>query len=85
MVAINDGILLDAAIYRLLRKHLRAHPAYTELLDLFHQVTYQTSHGQLLDTINTPIGGWSGRVVGYVGCWCCPPSTPPLVGSGFLA
>ncbi|GAB4822318.1 hypothetical protein N2152v2_009364 [Parachlorella kessleri] len=56
MVAINDGILLDAAIYRSLRRHLGGLPCYTALLDLFHEVTYKTSHGQLLDTINTPVG-----------------------------
>ena len=31
-------------------------PAYVHLLDLFHEVTYQTAHGQLLDTTTAPIG-----------------------------
>eukprot|EP00887_Chlorella_sp_A99_P003158 scaffold9.g3158.t1 len=56
MVAINDGILLDAMIYRILRRHFGELPAYVHLLDLFHEVTYQTAHGQLLDTTTAPIG-----------------------------
>ena len=31
-------------------------PCYVHLLDLFHEVTYQTAHGQLLDTTTAPIG-----------------------------
>ena len=56
LVAINDGIILESCIYRILKKHFNAHPAYVHLLDLFHEVTHQTSHGQLLDTTTAPIG-----------------------------
>ena len=91
MVAVNDGILLDACIYRILKKHFRqgwrpanwdpplqnvcpclspslhtppplprplhsSLPCYATLLDLFHEVTFQTAHGQLLDTTTAPIG-----------------------------
>ncbi|KAI7842723.1 hypothetical protein COHA_003653 [Chlorella ohadii] len=56
MVAINDGIILEACIFRILKKHFSALPAYVHLLDLFHEVTYQTAHGQLLDTTTAPIG-----------------------------
>lgn len=56
MVAINDGILLESYIYRLLRSHFRSHPSYLGLMELFHDVTSQTAHGQLLDTTNTPVG-----------------------------
>ena len=38
-------------------------PAYVHLLDLFHDVTYQTSHGQLLDTTTAPIGTVSACLV----------------------
>lgn len=56
MVAINDGIILESCIYRLLRSHLREHASYLPLLELFLDTTYRTAHGQLLDTTNTPVG-----------------------------
>jgi hypothetical protein len=31
-------------------------PCYLPLLELFHEVTYQTAHGQLLDTTTAPVG-----------------------------
>ncbi|KAI8800497.1 geranyltranstransferase [Cladochytrium replicatum] len=54
LLAINDSFLLESFIYRLLRKHLRNEKYYTELLDLFHEVTYQTELGQLMDLITAP-------------------------------
>ncbi|KAL6772067.1 FPS1 [Auxenochlorella protothecoides x Auxenochlorella symbiontica] len=57
MVAINDGIILESCIYRLLKLHFRAHPAYVHLLELFHDTTHRTAHGQLLDTTTAPPGG----------------------------
>ena len=56
MVAINDCILLEAHIYAILKTHFRKEPYYLELLELFHEVTYQTSTGQMLDLITAPIG-----------------------------
>ncbi|EFJ41223.1 hypothetical protein VOLCADRAFT_98778 [Volvox carteri f. nagariensis] len=56
MIACNDYILLDCCIYRILKKHFRSHSAYAQLVDLFHEVTFQTSHGQLLDLTTAPIG-----------------------------
>ncbi|GIL95920.1 hypothetical protein Vretimale_1834 [Volvox reticuliferus] len=56
MIACNDYILLDCCIYRVLRKHFRGHTAYAHLMELFHEVTFQTSHGQLLDLTTAPIG-----------------------------
>ena len=45
------------------------------LLDLFHDVTYQTSHGQLLDTTTAPIGTvrrrWGGAGGGGARVWVC--------------
>lgn len=38
MVAINDSIMLECCIYRILKKHFGADPAYAQLLDLFHEV-----------------------------------------------
>ncbi|EFN59689.1 hypothetical protein CHLNCDRAFT_33543 [Chlorella variabilis] len=56
MVAINDGIILEACIFRILKKHFGALPCYVHLLELFHEVTFKTAHGQLLDTTTAPIG-----------------------------
>lgn len=56
MVACNDYILLECCIYRVLRNHFKATPAYAQLLELFHEVTFQTSHGQLLDLTTAPPG-----------------------------
>lgn len=54
MVAINDAFLLESAIYTLLRKHFRSHPAYIDLLELFHEISYQTEIGQLTDLLTAP-------------------------------
>ena len=36
-------------------------PCYVHLLELFHEVTFKTAHGQLLDTTTAPIGTVSAR------------------------
>lgn len=38
--AINDSFLLEATIYRLLRRHCREQPYYVHLLELFTEVLY---------------------------------------------
>lgn len=43
MVACNDYILLECCIYRVLRSQFKGHPAYAQLLDLFHEVRAPTS------------------------------------------
>ncbi|CAX43698.1 dimethylallyltranstransferase, putative [Candida dubliniensis CD36] len=50
-IAINDSFMLEGAIYILLKNHFRQDPYYVDLLDLFHEVTFQTELGQLLDLI----------------------------------
>jgi len=54
MVAINDAFMLESAIYTLLRRFFRDHPRYVDLLELFHEVTYQTEIGQLCDLLTAP-------------------------------
>lgn len=56
MVAVNDGIILEACIYKLLKAHFRGRPFYADLMDLFHDMTYLTAQGQMLDLITAPIG-----------------------------
>ncbi|KZT43375.1 farnesyl pyrophosphate synthetase [Sistotremastrum suecicum HHB10207 ss-3] len=53
-IAINDAFMLEACIYYLLKKHFRSEPYYVELLELFHDTTYQTEMGQLVDLITAP-------------------------------
>lgn len=50
-IAINDSFMLEGAIYVLLKKHFRQDSYYVDLLDLFHEVTFQTELGQLLDLV----------------------------------
>ncbi|KAF3935304.1 Dimethylallyltranstransferase [Dactylella cylindrospora] len=54
MIAINDAFMLESAIYVLLKKHFRQEPYYIDLLELFHETTFQTELGQLLDLITAP-------------------------------
>ncbi|GAB1314388.1 Farnesyl pyrophosphate synthase [Madurella fahalii] len=54
MIAINDAFMLEAAIYTLLKKYFRDHPRYVELIELFHEVTFQTEIGQLCDLLTAP-------------------------------
>ncbi|KAM6909654.1 farnesyl pyrophosphate synthase [Xenentodon cancila] len=54
--AINDSFLLEAAIYRLLRRHCRDQLYYVHLLELFNETTFQTELGQTLDLVTAPPG-----------------------------
>ncbi|XP_056142461.1 farnesyl pyrophosphate synthase isoform X2 [Lampris incognitus] len=54
--AINDAFLLEAAIYRLLRRHCRDQPYYLHLLELFIETSFQTELGQALDLMTAPPG-----------------------------
>ena len=54
MIAINDAFMLESSIYSLLKKHFRTHPAYLDLIELFHEITFQTELGQLCDLITAP-------------------------------
>lgn len=52
--AVNDAMLLEACIYRLLKLYCRHLPCYLNLIELFLQTTYQTEIGQTLDIITAP-------------------------------
>lgn len=47
--AINDAMILESMIYRVLRLVFREHDAYPDLVHFFQEVTYTTEIGQLLD------------------------------------
>ncbi|KAI0015106.1 terpenoid synthase [Xylariomycetidae sp. FL0641] len=54
MIAINDAFMLESAIYTLLKQHFRKHPAYVDMMELFHEVSLQTECGQLCDLLTAP-------------------------------
>ncbi|XP_073408434.1 farnesyl pyrophosphate synthase-like isoform X6 [Dendrobates tinctorius] len=54
--AINDSFLLEASIYRVLKKYCRQQPYYLSLLELFLETSYQTELGQTLDLITAQPG-----------------------------
>lgn len=47
--AVNDSFILKSSIYVLIKRHFKGEPYYTQLVDLFREVTFQTELGQLLD------------------------------------
>ncbi|KAF0331463.1 Farnesyl pyrophosphate synthase [Colletotrichum sp. SAR11_59] len=53
-IAINDSFMLEAAIYTLLKRFFREHASYVDLIELFHEVTFQTELGQLCDLLTAP-------------------------------
>lgn len=57
MVAINDAILCETAVYRVLKTFFRSSPNYLDLLELFHEASFQTSSGQCLDLLSERQGG----------------------------
>ncbi|KAI9492644.1 farnesyl pyrophosphate synthase [Zychaea mexicana] len=54
MVAINDAFILESCIYVFLKKYFKSTDYYVDLLELFHEVTFQTELGQLCDLITAP-------------------------------
>jgi farnesyl diphosphate synthase len=47
--AVNDALMLELMIYRILKRHLRDHTEYMAIVELFQEMTYITEMGQLLD------------------------------------
>jgi farnesyl diphosphate synthase len=56
MIAVNDAIMLQSSIFYLLKSHFRDQACYLNLLEIFHDVTYKTELGQLVDVITAPEG-----------------------------
>ncbi|GAB0092799.1 farnesyl pyrophosphate synthase [Sergentomyia squamirostris] len=48
--AVNDGLLIEAAIYQILKQHFSHLDCYAKLLEVFHDMTFITTLGQYLDT-----------------------------------
>lgn len=47
-------MMIEMSIYQLLKKHFKSHEAYIEFIELFHETTYQTQLGQMMDLITAP-------------------------------
>ena len=56
MIAINDGFIIEACVYKLLKRNFRYHAAYVDFVELFHDTTFQTVLGQMMDLITAPVG-----------------------------
>lgn len=56
MIAVNDAIMLQSSIFFLLKSYFRDQACYLDLLEIFHDVTYKTEMGQLVDVITAPEG-----------------------------
>eukprot|EP01132_Coremiostelium_polycephalum_P007443 gene7443-9147_t len=56
-IAINDSFILESCIYILIKKYFRNEPYYADVLDIFHETSYQTELGQLLDLTTQPNRG----------------------------
>ena len=54
LIAINDAFMLESAIYMILKQRFRSHPSYIDIVELFHETTWQTELGQLCDLITAP-------------------------------
>ena len=38
LIAVNDAFVLEGMVFTILEKHLKDHPAYIKIIELFHQV-----------------------------------------------
>ncbi|EGC39544.1 farnesyl diphosphate synthase [Dictyostelium purpureum] len=56
-IAVNDSFILESCIYILIKKYFRNEQYYADILDLFHETSYQTELGQLLDLTTQPNRG----------------------------
>ena len=54
MIAINDAFMLETSIYILLKKYFRQEEYYVDLIELFHEVSFQTELGQCCDLLTAP-------------------------------
>ncbi|XP_055528739.1 farnesyl pyrophosphate synthase [Wyeomyia smithii] len=49
MTAINDALMIDAAIFHVLKKQFGDQPYYTKLVEMFNDIKFITTVGQSLD------------------------------------
>ncbi|KAG5176778.1 farnesyl pyrophosphate synthase [Tribonema minus] len=54
-IAINDAFILESLVFKVLNRHFSQESYYLQLMELFHDVTYRTEMGQLLDLTSQPL------------------------------
>lgn len=54
--AINDGMLIEQGIYKILKMYFKDKPYYVDLVELFHDTTLKTLYGQGLDLMTAKWG-----------------------------
>ena len=57
LIAINDSFILESCVFKILKRYFGGEKYYSQLVDLFIEVTRQTELGQLLDLTSQPQGG----------------------------
>jgi len=57
LIAVNDSLLLESFIFKIVKKHFQGESYYVDLLNLFHDTIHQTEIGQLLDLTSNLPGG----------------------------
>ncbi|ALC41441.1 Fpps [Drosophila busckii] len=53
LTAINDALMIENAMYAILKQHFSNLECYVPLIELFHEITYITTCGQSLDLLNS--------------------------------
>ncbi|KYN09479.1 Farnesyl pyrophosphate synthase [Trachymyrmex cornetzi] len=56
LAAINDSLLLECAIFYLIKKYFKGKDCYVDLLETFHDSILKTIMGQSLDMLSTNFG-----------------------------
>ncbi len=56
LIAVNDSVMLEGAIYHLLKTYFRGESYYVDLLEVLHETSYKTEMGQLVDMITASEG-----------------------------
>ncbi|XP_071651827.1 farnesyl pyrophosphate synthase-like [Temnothorax longispinosus] len=56
LAAVNDGLMLESALFYLIRKHFKGKDCYVNLLETFQDITFKTIMGQSLDMLSTNFG-----------------------------
>lgn len=63
--AINDSLMLEMMIFRILRLRFSEHRAYVHIVHLFMDITYTTELGQLLDLTSMGNDGVRGALLRF--------------------
>jgi farnesyl diphosphate synthase len=53
-MAINDCLIIESFIYKLLKYYFKGRAFYLELIELLHTITWKTELGQLMDLMTAP-------------------------------